>query len=154
MKIIISRHKVSTQFPNTEYMINTELHNIAELLKLNKLSLNINKTKYMIFQMPNKKVMVPTLAIYGINIERVQHFNISISGLILDTHLNWHKHIEKIANKCSRTIGIINKLKHVLPKSIIIILYNLLILPHINYCLMILGYQRNRIKKYRRKQLE
>ena len=74
-----------TNNPNTEYMINTELHNIAELLKLNKLSLNINKTKYMIFQMPNKKVIVPTLAIYGINIERVQHFN--FLGLILDTQI-------------------------------------------------------------------
>ena len=103
-------------------MINTELHNIAEWLKLNKLSLNINKTKYMIFQMPNKTVIVPTLTIDGVNIERVQHFN--FLGLILDTHLNWHKHVEKIANKCSRTIGIINKLKHVLPKSIRIILYH------------------------------
>ncbi|KAI0239321.1 hypothetical protein LSAT2_009969, partial [Lamellibrachia satsuma] len=50
---------------DTEYMINTELHNIAEWLKLNKLSLNINKTKYMIFQMPNKNVIVPTLTIDG-----------------------------------------------------------------------------------------
>ena len=89
----------------------------------------------MIFQIPNKRVMVPTLTIYGVNIERVQHLN--FLGLTLDTHLNWHKHIEKIANKCSRTIRIINKLKHVLPKSIRIILCNSLILPHINDCLMI-----------------
>ena len=140
-----------TNNPNTEHMINIELHNIAEWLKLNKLTLNINKTKYMIFQMPNKKVTVPTLTIDGVNIERVQHFN--FLGLILDTHLNWHKHIEKIANKCSRTIGIINKLKHVLPKSIRIILYNSLILPHINYCLMIWGYQCNRIKKLQKKAI-
>ena len=103
-----------TNNPNTEHMINTELHNIAEWLKLNRVSLNINKTKYMIFQMPNKKVVVPTLTIDGVNIERVQHFN--FSGLLLGTHLNWHKHIEKIANKCSRTIGIITKLKSVLSK--------------------------------------
>ena len=140
-----------TNNPNTEHMINTELHNIAEWLKLNKLTLNINKTKYMIFQMPNKKVTVPTLTIDGVNIERVQHFN--FLGLILDTHLNWNKHIEKIANKCSRTIGIINKLKHVLPKSIRIILYNSLILPHINYCLMIWGYQCNRIIKLQKKAI-
>ena len=42
--------------------INAEIHKISEWLKLNKLSLNINKTKY-IFQMPNKKVIVPTLVI-------------------------------------------------------------------------------------------
>ena len=83
-----------TNNTDTEYLINTELPNIVEWLKLNKLSLNINKTKYMIFQMPNKKVIVPTLTIDGVNIERVQHFN--FLGLILDTHLNWHRHI---ANK-------------------------------------------------------
>ena len=48
----------------------------------------------MIFQMPNKKVIVPTLTIDDVNIEIVQHIN--FLGLILDTHLNWHKHFEKI----------------------------------------------------------
>ena len=132
-------------------MINTELHSIAEWLKFNKLSLNINKTKYMIFQMPNKKIIVPTLTIYGVNTERVQHFN--FLGLILDTHLSWDKHIEKITNKCSRTIGIINKLKHVLPKRIRIILYHSLILPHINYCQTIWGYQCNGITKLQKKAI-
>ena len=106
----------------------------------------------MILQMPNKMVIIQILTTDGVNIERVQHYN--FLGLILDTHLNWHKHIEKIANKCSRTIGIINKLKYVLPKSIRIILYNSLILPHINYCLMIWGYQCNRITKLQKKAIK
>ena len=50
----------------------------------------------MIYQMPNKKVIVPTLTTDYVNIERVQHLN--FLGLILDTHFNWHTHIEKIAN--------------------------------------------------------
>ena len=69
----------------------------------------------MIFQMQNKKVIVPTLIIDGVNIERVQHFN--FLGIALYTYLNWHKHIEEIGNKCCRTISIINKLKRVLPKN-------------------------------------
>ena len=100
----------------------------------------------MIFQMPNKRVIVPTLTAVGVNIERVQHFN--FLGLILDTHLIWHQHIEKIANKCSRTKEIINKLNHVLPLSIKITLYHSLILPHINYCLTIWDYQCKSIKKF------
>ena len=101
--------------------------------------------------MPNKQVIVPTLTIDRVNIERVQHFN--LLGLILDTHLNWHKHIEKIANKCSRTIGIIKKLNHVLPKSMRIILYNSLMLPHINYCLMLWSYLCNRITTLQKKAI-
>ena len=33
-------------------------------------------------------------------------------------------------------IGILNRLKYVLPLAIKILLYNTLILPHINYCIM------------------
>ena len=55
--------------------------------------------------MPNKKVKVKTLTNDGVNIETVQHFN--FLDLILYIHLNWHKRNEKIANKCSRTIGIL-----------------------------------------------
>ena len=93
--------------------------------------------------MSNKRVILSTVTTDDENFERVQHFN--FLGLALDIHLNWHKHIEKIKNTCSRTIGIINKLKQVLPKSIIIILYNSIIFLHINYCLMIWVYQCNGI---------
>ena len=76
-------------------------------------------------------------------------------GLTIDTNLNWKKiHTEKISNKCSKTIGIPNRLKHVLPLEILIILYNTLILPHINYCIMIWRYQGNRLMKIQKKAVQ
>ena len=54
-------------------------------------------------------------------------------GLTVDTNLTWKKHVNKIANKCSRITGVSNKLKHVLPLDIKKLLYNSLILSHINY---------------------
>ena len=33
-------------------------------------------------------------------------------GLILHKHLIWKRHVTKVANKISKTIGIINKLKY------------------------------------------
>ena len=57
----------------------------------------------------------------------------------MDTHLNSKKHSEIVSTKCSRIIGIFNKLKHVLPLRIKIMLYNALLLPHINDCLMTWG---------------
>ena len=63
-------------------------------------------------------------------------------GLTLDTHANWKKHTEKVSNKCSRIIGILNRLKHTLPQRIQLMLYNSLLLPHINYCLTTYHYHR------------
>ena len=48
----------------------------------------------------------------GVDIENINQFN--ILGFILISHLNWIKHIDKIANRCSRTIGLITKLEHII----------------------------------------
>ena len=55
--------------------INNELSKINEWLKINKLSLNKSKTKYMISKKQQANIVKPILQIDGINIESVDHFN-------------------------------------------------------------------------------
>ena len=66
----------------------------------------------MTFQGTNKNTQTLTLKIDSINIEQVKEFN--FLGLIIDTNLNWKRHTGKISNACSKKIGILNKLKHVI----------------------------------------
>ena len=75
----------------------------------------------MIFHMPNKRIQTHTLKIDNVNIEKGNEFN--YVRLTLDTNLNWKKGIEKISNKCSKTIGILIQLKYVLPIEIKVMLY-------------------------------
>ena len=123
-----------------EYLINAELSNVIEWLNINKLSLNKSKYKYMIFHVPNKDIQYLTLKIDNVIIEKVDEF--SILGLTVDTNLNWKRHSEKICNKCTKMIGILNRLKYVLPLGIKIMLYNSVILPH-KLLYYGLGIQRN-----------
>ena len=67
---------------------------INEWLKINKLSLNTAKSKYMTFQRTNKNTQTLTLKIDNINIEQVKELN--FLGLIIDTNLNWKR--KKISN--------------------------------------------------------
>ena len=143
----IETFRDSVQNKSTESVINEELLKIVEWLNINKLSLNKSKSKYMIFQMPNKTTLTLSLKINNIDIEKVEEFN--YLGLTIDTNLNLKNKI--YSNKCSKTIGILNRLKHVLPLEIKIMLYNALILPHINYCITTCGYQRNRLVKIQKK---
>lgn len=69
----------------------------------------------------------------------------------LNKHLSWKPHVDKIANKISKTIGIINKIKYTLPQNILIILYNSLITSHLNYCLLAWGFELKRIYKLQKK---
>ena len=55
--------KTSTKEVNVDTLINNELAQISELLKINKLILNINKSKYILYQMINKALNIPVLKI-------------------------------------------------------------------------------------------
>ena len=54
--------------------INSELEKINVWLKLNKLSLNVKKTKSVIFNRKQKQIAEITLSINGEDIENVEHF--------------------------------------------------------------------------------
>ena len=123
--------------------INEELNKICDWLNVNKLALNVDKTKAMIFHMPQKKVEKPVLLVNGTVIEYVNNFN--FLGITLNNHLNWDSHINKVAYKISRTTGILKKLTHFLPQHILRTMYNSIILPHINYGILAWGYQTQRI---------
>ena len=60
---------------NFEFEINAELQKVSMWLKKNKLSLNLDKTKLMIFHRQQKRVKELNITINGTNIERVQSFN-------------------------------------------------------------------------------
>ena len=77
--------------------INEELAKIDEWLKLNKLSLNVKKSKFMLFYTPGGNLQIPNPDINNIKLECFASFN--FSGITLDKHLTWEEHIHLIANK-------------------------------------------------------
>ena len=101
--------------------INNELTKVNDWLRVNKLSLNVNKSKAMVFHMPQKKVPLPQLNIAGMAIEFVSNFN--FLGKQIDTNLNWLSHTNLVANKILKTAGVLNKLRDILPQSVLTTIY-------------------------------
>ena len=60
-------------------------------------------------------------------------------GVIIDDKLKWNKHMDLIALKLSKGLGIIGRAKNKLPESILKVLYYTLIYPYLNYCCIIWG---------------
>ena len=92
---------------NISNHINAEMIEISEWLSSNKL--NAPKTKYMLFHFPQRRIsdIDLSLKINDQYIDRCQEFN--FLGTIIHETLEWTRHIDKVANKISRTLGIINK---------------------------------------------
>jgi hypothetical protein len=130
-------------------ILNNELDKISNWLKLNKLSLNCDKTKAMLFHMPNKTVEYPTICINGHEIEFVKNFN--FLGIILDQHINWRSHLTHISKKISKTIGIMCKVKNYLPTSALLHIYNSLVLSYLNYGLSLWGGKSHCLFKLQKK---
>ena len=121
----------------TAEVINGELLKINQWLGANKLSLNVSKTKFMVFHTHNRSVSYPDLQINGNKIRLVTEFN--FLGLVLQLNLSWNEHINNISLKVSKAIGIIYRLKSVYPLAVLLTLYNTLVLPYFNYCIISWG---------------
>ena len=130
---------------NTNLAINSELDKIIEWLNINKLSLNVDKTKFMVFQSKrsSKNFDWIELTMNGKRIEKVSTF--CFLGLTINQFLDWDDHIKVISNKISSTVGVLNKLKYILSTSILKLIYSSLILSRIHYCNIVWGYSPKRI---------
>ena len=55
-------------------------------------------------------------------------------GPVVDENLSWDEHVEYISKKISRNIGIIKRMRSILPRQLLTTLYMTLVEPHFRYC--------------------
>ena len=146
--LISTRDSFTSSKTNISENINSELENVNKWLAAQKLSLNVLKTKYMMFHTPQKRIPKLHLSINNIDIEKVDSFN--FLGLVLDTHLKWNFHVRKVAIKLTHINWILSKLKYIFPQKILKTIYSSLIESHINYCLVLWGTNYGRIFKLKK----
>ena len=116
---------------NIYNVMNEELFKVGEWLAANKLSLNVDKTIYILFRGRRKVSHFPGLYIYGSPIERKD--SAKFLGIFIDEHLSWKIHANFVISKLSRTIGIIRKLQENLTASTLKTLYYSFIQPSIQF---------------------
>ena len=54
-------------------------------------------------------------------------------GILLDINLSWKFHIEYVALKISKIIGVIARLRHFVPLCTLLNIYSSLIFPYLSY---------------------
>ena len=131
--ILIESDNVSTALK----LMNKELQKLNTWLTANKLSLNISKTHYMVFDRGKEKKDQDSLYLNKILIERVKFTK--FLGVIIDEKLTWTHHISYIKNKISKGFGIILRARKFFNKSALLKLYNSFVLPYLIYCVEIWG---------------
>ena len=114
-------------------IINNELQKLYIWLRANKLTLNIDKTYYMIFHRARIKNKDFALGISLNNCALKEVENCKYLGIILDTRILWVEHITYVKNKISKGIGIMYQARKYLNRNGLISLYNSYIYPYLIY---------------------
>ena len=97
------------------------------------------------------RVNIPNLEL-SINqtiIEKVTEFN--FLGITLDETLSWKPHLTKVSNKISKIFGILSRTKRYLDTSILLKIYNSLILSQMHYGILCWGFECHKLFKLQKK---
>lgn len=139
--------------------LNSDINKMAIWFKANKLAVNKNKTKYMIFHVKGKKISnippvvynenEPNLPFNPANVSTLERFHTlhenkncrayKLLGIYLDENLSLNFHIDNLKNKLNKSLYCIRAAKNNLNLKGLKSLYHALIHSHLSYCPSILG---------------
>ena len=115
-----------------ESVLNEELTKVDVWMKSNKLSVNIEKTNYIIFKSNRKTVATNFSLCFGNKL--LEHKTIKFLGVYINEHLTWKDHISYISKKISKSVGIMHRSRFNLSSKTKLSLYDTLIYLYIIYC--------------------
>ena len=119
-------------------IVNRELKKIKKWLEANRLALNIDKTNYVIFHSPTRKIEEFVKIKLGSKpITRVNY--IKYLGVLVDATLSWKPHITELTKKLARTSGIFYKIRHYVSPDTLKLLYYSLFYSFISYGITVWG---------------
>ena len=114
---------------------NKELININNWLIANKMSINTDKTKYVLFRTANTKPP-PTdlkLTIRSTVLEKVS--SVRVLGLTINEHLSWKDHMNVLKTKLRSVLGAVLRVKPYLNKDTMLTLYHSLLMSNVRFCI-------------------
>jgi hypothetical protein len=128
--------------------VNRGLDEPGRWFRCNRLTLNLKKTEYIYFS----KTRPPEAPLGGLVFEGEQIRRVEVTrfpGVWIDAGLNWRGHIGQVGTKVRQLLGVLVRIRADLDEHLLLSLYNGMVLPHLQYCLMIWGdFEVGRILAY------
>ena len=131
--------------------LNIELNHIFTWLTINKLSLNVSKTKAIIFHNRQRHVEPFDIKINSTLIDIVD--KIDFLGISLDKHLSWNQHVSKIGIKISKTICVMARMKKYVTCQTLKLIYCTLIQSYLMYGILVWGFNMKKVEILQKKAI-
>ena len=122
--------------PLLQKLCQKDLNHLCTWLSANKISLNASKTEFLVFRPSNISNKYSNFTC-RLKIKRKYigpSKYIRYLGVLLDQDLSWKPQVDIVASKLKRANGILSKLRHFLPRSLLLQVYYGLFHSRISYC--------------------
>ena len=124
---------MSHEDPKTlEDLVNSELENIDQWLIDNRLSLNVDKSCFLLFTGKTRFQQDFKICISDKEVSRVSAAK--YLGVHIDDKLNWQLHLSHVLTKIKQGLGALRKIKHVISPFNLTSSTVLIIQSHLQYC--------------------
>ena len=110
---------------------NSDLEILKNWCYSNRLTINSNKTFYMLFTKKSIDILPPLKYDNSIIAKTEQH---KMLGITFDEDMTFKPHISHISHKISRIISLLYQVKNLMPSNVLQLMYNAHVLPHFQYC--------------------
>ena len=113
-----------------EQVVNSKLGKVTIWLLANELSLNVSKSNFLLIssRKDNRSINIKINDKYPKQENYTKYL-----GVIIDNKINWKLHIKQINLKLSKGIGVLYKVRHLVPKQSLKCLYSSYIQCHVLY---------------------
>ena len=116
--------------------MNSELIEVDRWLCCNKLSLNVNKSAFMIFSNRDRESN-KSVYIRGAALGRVECTK--FLGVIIDDKFSFSRQTDFVRSKIAKSCGILYRLSHYMPDYVLKNIYLSLVYPYLHYCIITWG---------------
>ena len=125
-------------FPALQNKMSKDLKGIASWLSANRLTLNVQKTDFMVIGSRQRVASLEediALSLLGTELEKVN--SVKCLGVDIDEYLTWDNHMLSIRKKVTRNLGVLRRVKPFLKTENLIVIYRSIIEPYFTYCCIV-----------------
>ena len=111
--------------------LNADLENISYWLAVNKLTLNMTKTEFLLIgsrQKLDTLAVAPNLELNETPIKQVD--SVKSLGILIDSNLTWKNQIEQITKKIASGIGALKRIRPYVQIPTLHLIFKALVQPH------------------------
>ena len=123
----------STDLLQIQKVVNRELRKVRKWLEENRLALNIGKTNFVGIKLR----IILYLGLVEKSIKQESY--VKVLGILSDSNLSWKFHLTELSKKLARTAGLFYKIRHYVPKDILMLLYHGLFASFLAYGISVWG---------------